>query len=110
MIYKGIELNTFEKVFEKALEIPNSEAEEFFTVYVRSIMDAGEIGIEQATHVAKSNLGYYAGYYSNKVRRIIEKKYRCVHPILGSVDEPISNLMAFNLGRNGITHLFEQPK
>ena len=99
-----------EKLFEKAQSIPNSEAQEFLTCYILHIANSRSMSIEEATQIAKSNLGYYAGYYSNNVRKKIEAKFNCVHPIFGHAENPVSNEMAFALGQKGITNLFKQPK
>lgn len=110
MIYKGENLDTMGKLFEKAQSIPDSEAQEFLTCYVSYIVNSRNMSIEEATQIAKSNLGYYAGYYSNDVRKKIEAKFNCVHPIFGHAENPVSNEMAFALGQKGITSLFKQPK
>lgn len=40
-----------------------------------------------AEQICKQNLGYYAGYYSNDVRKRVEKLFMCAHPIFGSIKE-----------------------
>lgn len=35
--------------------------------------------------VANSNLGYYAGYYSNETRARVEELFDCAHPVFGSI-------------------------
>ena len=40
-----------------------------------------------AEEVAKSNLGYYAGYYDNETRMRVEKLFMCNHPIFGSIEK-----------------------
>lgn len=41
----------------------------------------------RAEEVAKSNLGYYAGYYDNETRYRVEKLFMCSHPIFGSIEK-----------------------
>lgn len=52
----------------------------------------GNINVEamlklQAIEIAKSNLGYFAGYYDDDTRRRIEKLFQCSHPIFGSIEK-----------------------
>ena len=39
-----------------------------------------------AEQIALSNLGYYAGYYDEKVRRRVERLFRTAHPVFGSIE------------------------
>lgn len=39
-----------------------------------------------AEQIAKSNLGYYAGYYDNETRKRVEKLFCCSHPVFGSIE------------------------
>ena len=38
-----------------------------------------------AEEIVNSNLGYFAGYYSNEVRERVETLFNCEHPIFGSI-------------------------
>lgn len=40
---------------------------------------------EKSISIAKQNLGYYAGYYSNEVRERVERLFKCSHPIFGNI-------------------------
>lgn len=40
-----------------------------------------------AEQIAKINLGYWAGYYDNETRERVEKLFKCVHPISGSIKD-----------------------
>ena len=55
---------------------------------------------ENAESIAKRNIGYFAGYYDNKVRERVERLYNCAHPIFGSIKEagPPGPEMAFEMG------------
>jgi hypothetical protein len=40
---------------------------------------------QEAEVIERSNLGYFAGYYSNEVRERVEKLFKCAHPVFGAV-------------------------
>ena len=40
---------------------------------------------EEAEAIERSNLGYYAGYFSPEHRARVEKLFRCAHPIFGAI-------------------------
>lgn len=52
--------------------------------------------------VVRSNLGYWAGYYSEETRRRVERLFKCSHPIFGAIAEvpPPSPEEAFQLGQD----------
>ena len=90
MIYKGTELKYFEDIFNYALKLANennvNESNEFRKAYINYILkDAPDINtLEEAEKRMISNLGYYAGYYGDDVRKLINKYYMAVHPIFGN--------------------------
>lgn len=56
---------------------------------------------ERAEFVQRSNLGYFAGYYDSETRRRVEKLFKAVHPVFGSIEkhgEPSADL-AFKMGQ-----------
>lgn len=56
----------------------------------------------KAEAIAKSNLGYWAGYGDNKLRERVENLFNCSHPIFGSIAEngiPTAK-EAFEMGLN----------
>jgi GTP cyclohydrolase I len=62
---------TFGEVFNKALELAKenkNEAQEFFKQYIQFILEDNDKvnTIEEAERIAKSNFGYFAGYYNGK--------------------------------------------
>ena len=84
---------TFGEVFNKALELAKenkNEAQEFFKQYIQFILEDNDKvnTIEEAERIAKSNFGYFAGYYTQEVCDIIYETYQCSHPIFG--DKPFS--------------------
>lgn len=55
----------------------------------------------EAERIERSNLGYYAGYYSNETRERVERLFRSAHPIFGAIAEkgPPTPEEAFEMGR-----------
>lgn len=70
-----------------AVEITDpEEADEYFEVCVAHSMGHGKTR-EEAEALERSNLGYYAGYYSGETRERVERLFKCSHPIFGSIVE-----------------------
>lgn len=42
---------------------------------------------DNAESIAKGNIAYYAGYFSNETRERIEELYSCAHPVFGSIKD-----------------------
>lgn len=62
------------------------EAEKYYEDYVQWQMSLGQ-NKSEAEKVVKANLGYFAGYYSDEVRKRVEKLFNCAHPIFGSLQD-----------------------
>lgn len=91
MNYRGKTYETMGEVFNEALRLAKTdsyEAQEFFKEYVNWISMHNHYSWDKATEIAKSNFGYFAGYYDAEVCDIIYKTYQCLHPIFG--DKPFS--------------------
>ena len=91
MNYRGKTYKTIGEVFNEALRLARTdsyEAKEFFKEYINWISTQNHYSWDKATEIAKSNLGYFAGYYDEEVCDIIYKTYQCSHPIFG--DKPFS--------------------
>lgn len=93
MNYKGNNLKTFGELFDYALNLAKNdkqEAQNFFKEYIEYILEDNDNvkTIEEAERIAKSNFGYFAGYYDQEVCDIIYETYQCSHPIFG--DKPFS--------------------
>lgn len=89
MEYKGKNLKTIGEVFDMALKLAKTdkeEAKEFFKEYINWISMVNHYSWDKSTEIAKSNFGYFAGYYNPEVCNIIYKTYQCSHPIFG--DKP----------------------
>ena len=89
MIYKDKEYKTFGELFNLALKLAKEnpvEANEWLVEYIGYIAHENTCDFEKASRIAKSNLGYFAGYYDQETCDIIYKTYQCSHPIFG--DKP----------------------
>ena len=94
---------TFGEVFNKALKLAKenkNEAQEFFKQYIQFILEDNDKvnTIEEAERIAKSNFGYFAGYYTQEVCDIIYETYQCSHPIFGDKPFDVSPEEAFQKG------------
>lgn len=90
IIWKGQELNNMGALFDAAISVKDKEeATEFLQMYV----DSG-----CPREVALSNLGYFAGYYSEKARRKIAELYGAMHPVFGGNFNPTPE-EAFEAGK-----------
>ena len=90
------------EVFDLALKIAKEnkkEANSFFKSYVNWIKENNvNKSYEECEGIAKSNLGYFAGYYDAETCDIIYKTYQCSHPIFGDKPFDISPEEAFMKG------------
>lgn len=62
---------------------PN-EAKAYFELLVEHNMSFGH-SRQEAEHIERSNLGYWAGYYDHETRRRVENLFQCAHPIFGEI-------------------------
>ncbi len=73
--------------YETAMEMTDqATADAYFAECVRHCMSHGRTQAE-AENIERSNLGYYAGYYSDATRERVERLFRCAHPIFGKIAE-----------------------
>ena len=84
---KNKEELTYEEALEPAMHITSkNDAQQYLADYIKYLekfkngMDSGDT----PEIVAKANLGYFAGYFSDKVRKRVEKLFSCSHPIFGN--------------------------
>lgn len=103
MKYKGKEITTIGEIFDVALQLAKEnkeEAHDFFKEYIKYIYDENDEvhSLEEAERIAKSNFGYWAGYYSKETCNIIYETYQCSHPIFGSNPFGVSPEEAFKKG------------
>jgi hypothetical protein len=100
---KNKEKLTVGEILKPAMEITKQEvADEYLRDYISYIVKNSDVSIEKATDIAKENLAYWAGYYSDDVRRRVERLFNSKHPIFGSIEEngSPSAIDAFNMGKN----------
>lgn len=101
MVYEGQYLETIGEVFDKALEIAKytpSNAKDFLDKYAHHIESVEGITYGEALDIAKSNLGYFAGYYDAKTCDLIYEVYCTEHPVFGKKPYGISPEDAFLAG------------
>lgn len=75
--------------YRPAMEITDpAEADKYFERCVQHTLRC-EPALSRATaeRIERTNLGYYAGYYSDDIRRRVERLFRCAHPMFGSIDK-----------------------
>jgi CRISPR/Cas system CSM-associated protein Csm2 small subunit len=101
MEYRGKEYNTMGEVFNLALKLAKEDTEEaknWFYEYVNYISMKNHFSWDKSIEIAKSNLGYFAGYYDRETCDIINKVYGAQHPIFGCNPFDVSPENAFNKG------------
>lgn len=96
---------TFGEKYDPAMAITDqAEADGYFERLVEHRMSFGKTR-EEAETIERSNLGYWAGYYSHATRERVERLFRCEHPVFGSIAEkgPPTAEQAFEMGlRDGL--------
>lgn len=97
---------TYEECLGPAMKITDeADAQQYLTDYVEFIRrglkkSPSRTGMT-AEEIARSNLGYYAGYYDADTRARVERLFCCEHPIFGSIEKngQPSPEVAFLLGK-----------
>lgn len=88
MTFENTQLLTIGDIFNKALEIAKTGDKErcqlFLKFYSEYISSKNNISINKAIDIAKSNLGYFAGYYNREIYDIINNMYNAIHPVFKS--------------------------
>ena len=101
MIYEGKYLTTMGEVFDEALNIAKytpHKAKDFLDKYARYIESVEGITYGEALARAKSNLGYFAGYYDSQTCDLIYDTYVTEHPVFGKKPYGVSPEDAFKAG------------
>lgn len=95
---------TYGECLDPAMKITDQyDANQYLNDYVRFIEKNMDSSSNMTSiQIAKSNLGYYAGYHNDDTRLRVETLFMCKHPIFGSIAENGSPTPeeAFNLGKN----------
>lgn len=74
------------EAYGPAMEITDqAEADRYFKVLVADMQKRHMKRATEAEEIVRSNLGYYAGYYSDETRERVERLFRCAHPVFGSI-------------------------
>lgn len=93
---------TYAESLDPAMQITDAEdAKQYLAAYINYLQkfSAEFEGGKTAEQVAKINLGYYAGYYSDETRERVKNLFNCCHPIFGKVAEKqIAPAKAFQMG------------
>lgn len=89
--------------YEGAMHIEDqADADNYFEQLAQYAMsNNAALSREEAEKNLRSNLGYFAGYYSNETRERIERLFKCEHPFFGSIAKngPPTAEHAFELGK-----------
>lgn len=92
---------TIRELYEPAMEIlQQDEADVYFAHLVTMRMRGGCFSRQEAEHIERTNLGYFAGYYGAEVRHRVERLFSCEHPVFGSIERngPPTAEQAFSAG------------
>ena len=102
MEFEGKTLKTMGEIFNTALDVAKTgdgdRCQAFLTSYVEYIVSESNRNVAEAENIAKSNLGYFAGYYSSEVYETINKAYGAVHPVFGGNPFEVSPEEAYRKG------------
>ena len=87
MVFENKKYETMGEIFSLANSLAKegakSKCEDFLIAYTTSILDANEsvANYEDALKIAKSNLGYFAGYFNSTTYERVNKTYGAIHPV-----------------------------
>lgn len=77
---------TIGQKYDPAMEIADQvEADAYFALCVDHSMTYHRMTRAEAEALERTNLGYWAGYFSAETRARVEMLFRCSHPIFGSI-------------------------
>ena len=103
--YKGKTFNDFEALFNYALKLAKKkqtrdEAKEFFDAYVEFVAEANQISHEEGLKIAKSNFGYFSGYFNRETEALVNELFEAYHPCFGGRNShDVSAKEAFEIGQ-----------
>ena len=104
MVFENKKYETMGEIFDLANSLAKegikSKCEDFLITYATSILDANEsvTNYEEALNIARSNLGYFAGYYDRKTYDRINKAYGAIHPVFKTNPFDIAPEEAYRIG------------
>jgi hypothetical protein len=74
--------------YEPGMQVETQEeADAFLEKLVLQHMASNGDNREKALQVQRSNLAYYAAYYSAETRERVERLFKCAHPYFGAIAE-----------------------
>ena len=98
---------TIGETLSPAMDITDPlDAQQYLTDYVTHIRkhldEEPRDNDMTAEDIAKSNLGYFAGYYNDETRARVEELFTCSHPIFGTIKDNGSPTpeQAFKMGED----------
>lgn len=100
---------TYGDLLDPAMKITDpDDAAQYFQSYVEHLVlfveqkhpgETFDFIYDESVNIAKSNLGYFAGYCDNKTRERVERLFCCEHPIFGSIQNGTPTAeQAFKMG------------
>lgn len=102
----GKETLTYGDCLHPAMKITEQEdANQYLGEYVsyiqKSLDKEPRTDNMTAEQIAKTILGYFAGYYDNETRERVEELFKCSHPVFGNASEgtPTAD-EAFNMSKS----------
>ena len=104
MVFENKKYETMGEIFDLANSLAKegikSKCDQFLNAYVTSILDLNEsvTNYEEALNIARSNLGYFAGYYDRKTYDRINKAYGAIHPVFKTNPFDIAPEEAYRIG------------
>lgn len=77
---------TIGEAYSPAMNITTQEeADLYFEQLVSECIEARPMTRQEAEKIQRQNLGYYSGYYDVATQERVQRLFRCVHPVFGSV-------------------------
>lgn len=101
---------TYGEALEPAMGITDADdAAQYKADYIKYTEQFLKDGVSESglnvEQIVNTNLGYFAGYYSDEVRQRVERLFNCSHPIFGSIKQNgrPTGKEAFECGKSGQT-------
>ena len=104
MVFENKKYKTMMEIFYLANALAKEgikyKCDQFLNAYATYILDENEsvTNYEDALNIAKSNLGYFAGYYDRETYDRVNKAYCAVHPIFKTNPFDIDPEEAYTMG------------
>jgi hypothetical protein len=79
---------TYGEALEPAMNITDQDdADQYKKAYIDYQLSYMENpSMKEAERIVNTNLGYFAGYYSDEVRERVERLFKCSYPIFGTIN------------------------